>query len=108
MAKKNHPGFWNKENIAEEALKYNTKWKFCQNSPGAYYAAKRLEIFEKVCSHMVLGRFYWTKELIRKVALKCKRRGEFAQKHRAAYRAAKQLGIRQTILYSKMFRFFRI
>jgi hypothetical protein len=46
-------GHWNDEmNVFLEALEYDSRIEFCRNSPGAHDAAKRLKIFNKVCSHM--------------------------------------------------------
>ncbi len=45
-------GHWNDENVFLEALEYNSRLDFCRNSPGAYGAAQKLQILNKVCSHM--------------------------------------------------------
>lgn len=43
---------WNEYAVREEALKYKTKTEFITNAYGAKDAAKRLGIYEEVCSHM--------------------------------------------------------
>jgi superfamily II DNA or RNA helicase len=43
---------WNEDNVREEALKYNSRTEFKTNAGGAMDAAKRLGIYEEVCSHM--------------------------------------------------------
>jgi uncharacterized protein with HEPN domain len=43
---------WTKNSIIEEALKYNKRGDFCQNSVSAYAAARRLNILDEVCKHM--------------------------------------------------------
>lgn len=47
------PNFWNEDRIKEESLKYKTRSEFAAGCRPAYNAAKRLGIFEEVCSHMV-------------------------------------------------------
>ena len=43
---------WNEHTVREEALKHKTKTSFITNAYGAKDAAKRLGIYEEVCSHM--------------------------------------------------------
>jgi len=43
---------WNEHNVREEAKNWNRKSDFCKNSQGAVQAAKRLGIYEEICSHM--------------------------------------------------------
>lgn len=46
-------GYWNDESlILGEAIKYNTRTSFIVGSPSAHQAARRLNILDKVCSHM--------------------------------------------------------
>jgi hypothetical protein len=44
---------WTKEKIHKEALKYNTKKEFSENSPKAYSTAKNNKWLDDTCSHMI-------------------------------------------------------
>jgi predicted GIY-YIG superfamily endonuclease len=43
---------WNEETCRTEALKFETKKEFVMKSSGAYNMAKKLGIFDDICSHM--------------------------------------------------------
>jgi hypothetical protein len=45
---------WTYESAQEEALKYNTRTEFSDGSGGAYNYAKKHNIFDEICSHMIL------------------------------------------------------
>lgn len=48
--------YWNKENCTAEALKYDTRKKFQDNSGNAYLFARKNDLLDKICSHMkVIG-----------------------------------------------------
>lgn len=77
--------YWNEKNVAAEAKKYNTITEFQKGSNGAYCAAHKLDILDKVTAHMV--KFYNyeipLEELI-KEAKKYNTRKEF-QKNNSKY-----------------------
>ncbi len=62
-----------------------TKIEVKKKYPAAITAAKRLGIYEKLCSHMVSGRGKWNKESASKEALLYKNRWEFQKKSKGAY-----------------------
>jgi predicted GIY-YIG superfamily endonuclease len=55
MTTKKPPFYWinDIDKIYEEAKKYSSRKEFSDNSKGACEAARKLKIFESVCSHMV-------------------------------------------------------
>ena len=90
-----HRTVWTKEKILEDALKYKSKGDWWEQSRSAYYAAKRLGIFEDVVGHMVSPEKdrYWTRERITEEAKRFNTRGEWQQKSGSSYQSACQLGI---------------
>lgn len=52
-----------KESLREIALQFKTRSEFQINDPAAYNTAKRRNIIEEICSHMVIGK-YSTPQLI--------------------------------------------
>ena len=89
-------GYWTEDRIQQQALKYDTRGEFKQNSKYAYAAAQRQNLLDDVCSHMEELRKpdgYWTKEIIHEQALKYDTRTDFARNDPAPYAAAKRLGI---------------
>jgi hypothetical protein len=48
--------YWTVESTRLEALKYNTRTEFIENSIGAYEAAVRFDVLNEACSHMKLSR----------------------------------------------------
>lgn len=80
---------WNKENCKIEALKYNTKKEFDENSNGAYQAALRGKWLDEICTHMnplKNNNGYWTKDNCKTEALKYNSRKEFQTTSGSAYR----------------------
>jgi len=45
-------GYWTKERIEKEALKYKTRKEFEKAHPSAYRQACKTKIVKAVCSHM--------------------------------------------------------
>lgn len=71
-------GYWTKEHIQAEALKYTNLTDFTKNSGGAVGAARKLGILHEVCSHMdIQTTESITKERCIEAASKCKTRNEF-------------------------------
>ena len=83
---------WTKEAIKKEAKKYKTRKEFYAKARGAYNAALKEDILNKVCSHMAKP-FKWTKDKIKEEAKKYKTRNEFKTKSRGAHSAAWRLGL---------------
>ena len=87
-------GYWTKERCREEALKYNSRSEFRNESGGASFKAQRKGWFEEICTHMVrkskpVG--YWTKERCREEALKYNSRSQYRKKC-PSYQAAHKNG----------------
>ncbi len=77
---------YTKQVITEEALKYTTRSDFQRESLGAYQAAKRNDLLNEVCSHMILKRNnHWDKKTVHKEALKYSRRVDFQNGAKGAY-----------------------
>ncbi len=82
-------GYWTKENLCTEALKYNTKSEFLRVNYLAYQIILKNNWLEDLCSHMVLDRKsadYWTKKNCKLEAKKYKTRSEFCEKSYSAYK----------------------
>lgn len=89
---------WTKDNILDEALKYNSIGEFNKFNPSAYTAALNLGLKEEIKSHMTNLRKpdgYWTKEEVLKEAKKYKTKSEFHKNSPSAFSYAKKLGIRE-------------
>lgn len=93
---------WTNKKIQEEALKYSTKNEFKNGSVGAYNAARKNDILNKVCSHMPkhvykFGQnhpaFIWSLEELQKEALKYSNKPEFAKSNSSAYTVAYKNGL---------------
>ena len=83
---------WTYKNIEKEALKYNAKTDFIKKSSGAYQAAWKLKILDKVCQHMN-GNISWTDEEIFFETSKHSTKKDFYTKNPSAYNAALRRGI---------------
>jgi len=85
---------WTPEEIENESKKYTTRVDFIKNSPGAYNAAKKMGIYDKISSHMDwIGGIQWTYDMLKKEAEKYKTRSEFVKGNKNAYGAARKKGI---------------
>jgi len=93
--------YWTEEKCYEEALKYTKRDDFQKRSSGAYAAARRLKILDKVCSHMTyqkqLPNGYWNLKTITKEAQKYYSRSKFCKENNSAYNAAKRLNILENV-----------
>lgn len=86
-------GFWkNVDNLTAEALKYDNRVDFSEQSSGAYNAALKHEQSETVFSHMEEV-VEWNKEKILAVARQFETRTEFRKVYEGAYSAARRLDI---------------
>jgi hypothetical protein len=88
-------GYWTKDRVAAEAAKYQTRGAFAKGCMGAYNAAKRLECFDEICSHMERlqrPKGYWTKERITSEALRYQTLQAFQKGSRSAYTTAHREG----------------
>lgn len=80
---------WTEDLIRAEALKFGSKSEFQKKSRSACGAARRLNIFEDVCSHMS-GNIKWTTESIHNEALLYSTKAEFEKGSKKAYARAKK------------------
>ena len=95
MKKRNHLpcGYWTKEWVQAEALKYQTRSKFSQGCKAATTAAYRNGWIDEVCAHMKPCKQrhepgYWTKERVAEEALKYQTKREFFSGSSSAYGVA--------------------
>ena len=90
MSRKKVPS-WTECLVLEEAKKYNRRGDFARGSNGAYQAAKRVDILEAVCEHMLKKK--WTIDSLRAEALKYSDRSEFMRGSRSAHVMASRMGV---------------
>jgi hypothetical protein len=86
---------WTKEKCQEEALKYNSRYKFQKKSNGAYTFSYRNGWLNDICSHMISTMKptgYWNFEKCKEESLKYKNRTEFSKNSSSAYNAAHRNG----------------
>lgn len=79
---------WTLKLLQEEALKYQTKGEFQNNSPNAYSSASKQKLIKVICSHMVNGKIKWTKENVIELALKYETFTKFTKNEVNAYDVA--------------------
>lgn len=94
-------GYWSKQRIHEEALKYKTRGDFQRHAQTAYVIAQRDHYLDEVCSHMKRVRggekpgrkthhsSSWSKKQIQEIAVLFSTRKEFYRTSPQAYTAAK-------------------
>lgn len=98
---------WTKEKIEKEALKYDSRTLFKQNSGSAYNAAVRMGILEEVCLHIpnktlkYEGKYnpnfkYLDEDLVETARL-FSSRNEFAKKFPSQYKTARERNILDAI-----------
>ena len=78
---------WTIEALRIEASKFETRTKFHKNASGAYEAAKKLGIFNEICSHMpkrVVGKSKWNEEVLTKLIKQYSTIDEFRKNELAA------------------------
>lgn len=91
---------WDFDKCLEEALEYETRKDFKENSSSAYGSALKNKWLDEICAHMVRlqnPKNFWDEEKCKQEALKYKSRTEFHRKSGSAYSAASKLGILDTI-----------
>lgn len=76
---------WSDDIISLEALKYNSRTEFSEGNNTAYDMALRLNIMNKVCSHMKNNKNKWTDEVVSDIIQKYKNRKEFSINHPEKY-----------------------
>jgi hypothetical protein len=101
---KNYP--YTHEELAFEALKYNTRGEFQDHSPNQYQVAYRKGILDQICKHMSYICYPWTTEELHEEALKYNDRTAFSKGSSAAHSTAAQRGILDQIC-THMIRLFR-
>ena len=82
-----------KEQIKEDALKYNSIRDWEISSPKVFSAARRLGVKSECCSHMDRLHKVWTTDLIKEDALKYNSKTEWTKYSRNAYSRALSGGI---------------
>lgn len=102
----NKKGYWTKDLILKESIKYNTKIDFLKSNYAAYKAAANMNIINEVCSHMTKPepKIYWDKEKIHERAKKYNKKVTFQKENPGAYAAARRLGIVDDVCYHMEFK----
>jgi len=109
MEKRNPKGYWTKNRVKQEALKYKTRSDFQKTSGSAYVKARAEKWLDEVCSHMLspseLRDKEWDFDATVKEASKYKSNKDFMKGSPYAYRKAKKEGwltkIRENFLVTK-------
>lgn len=102
----NKKGYWTKDLILKESIKYNTKIDFLKGNYAAYRAATNMNVVNEVCSHMMKPeqKRYWDKERIHECAKKYNKKVTFQKENTGAYAAARRLGIVDEICSHMVFK----
>jgi predicted GIY-YIG superfamily endonuclease/isopentenyldiphosphate isomerase len=80
--------YWTFDKCQQEALNYNTKIDFKNNSRSAYKKALINNWLSQICSHMIIKRHhngFWTKERCQEEALKYNTKNEFKKNSKSSY-----------------------
>jgi len=85
------------EEITKEARKYQTRTMFSSGSGRYYRLAVKMDIMDKVCSHMEKMKKVWKEVDLKKIALKYKTKKQFREAEGGAYQAAYARKIIDTI-----------
>jgi predicted GIY-YIG superfamily endonuclease/nuclear transport factor 2 (NTF2) superfamily protein len=91
---------WDFDKCLNEALEYETRTDFKENSSSAYGSALKNNWVDEICVHMDRlqnPKNFWDYTKCEQEALKYKSRTEFHRKSGSAYSAANKLGILDTI-----------
>ena len=88
---------WTYEAIHTEALKYVLREDFKKGSNTAYKAARKLDIYEKVCTHMPSTKVTRSNTELRNIALQYLTKKEFVKGNESAYKTANARGILNNI-----------
>jgi len=89
-------GYWTIEKIKEDALKYESKMEWKNNSSTSYQKSLKLNIFDDCTNHMketLKPKGYWTIEKIKEESKKYKTRTEWMNKEKSSYSLACKKGI---------------
>jgi hypothetical protein len=76
---------WTKEQCRVEALKYNNRTDFYNNSNKIHAAACRYGWLNDICSHMIVKNKHWTIDECKEIALKYEIKSEFVKANKAVY-----------------------
>ena len=89
------PGYWTKERLRTEALKYTNRKEFRLGNASAYQRSTATGVHDYVCSHMVEKNKpagYWTDARVKKEALKYSTKHEFKKHSNSAYHCSRVSG----------------
>lgn len=84
---------WDEKTLIEEALKYSSKSEFNNKRSHAVKSAKKLGIYESICSHMKTNYRKWSDEELVQEALKYTTRTDFQVNSNSAYIIAGTRGL---------------
>jgi predicted GIY-YIG superfamily endonuclease len=91
---------WVEETIHPLALMCKNRSEFCRLFGSAYYAAHKLSIIDKVCSHMIELRKhkgYWNYDTLMECSIRYENRKAFRKESLKAYKSAYKLGLLDVI-----------
>lgn len=93
-------GYWTLDTLHQEALKYQTKNDFAKKSPSAYGRARKLNLLDKITTHMIPHKreSKYTEDEIRYRAKQFNTPAEFFKNDLAAYTAAQRFNILDDVM----------
>lgn len=89
---------WTKENVEQEAKKYNTRSDFKKGNQSAYVIAVREGWMDDITKHMNYKQIQWTEDMLRDIASKYDNLTDFLTKEKKAHYAARRMGIYDDII----------
>lgn len=81
------------DEIKKNALKYKTKTDFLKNDPKSFYDAKRYNIFNEVCSHMIQLRKVYDLKMLKSISNKYSSLKDFYKNEPNAYSVANRMKV---------------
>lgn len=81
--------YWTPEKIEAAAHQFQTRSDFMRGAAVPYNRARKLNILDEVCSHMLPIKKQWTLDHLKTEALRYRTRGEFSLQNVSAYNAAR-------------------
>ena len=88
-----HNNYWTFDKCKDEALKYNSRSEFRNNSSSAYRISILNNWLDGICLHMKYINNYWTFDKCKDEALKYTNKSEFQKKSKGAYAFANRNNI---------------
>lgn len=96
LYRKSPRGYWTREHLIEDALKYQTRNEWYKKSPSCYARAVALKLVKECTAHMrpvKKPKGYWTEDRVKQAALKYSSGSEWVKHEPSSYSQAIKLGI---------------